>query len=88
MLATLFDDNNHIAVAKKELEPAYNHVQIPEDQQEILPDGTRIIGRDELIEKSNDQKHGTLYRLSFAVRALQDAFNNGNMADIPDNALR
>ncbi len=86
MLATLMDQTNHIPAAKAELAPAYE-VKQP-TQEERLPDGRRVLGHETLISDPTDTRHGTLYRLAFAVRSLQDAFNNGNAESLPENALR
>ncbi len=86
MLATLMDHNNHIAIARNELAPAYakNQDAVPEK----LPDGRTGIQDKKLIEQSNDPRHGVAYRLSFAIRAVQDAFIYGNADTIPSSALR
>lgn len=86
MIACLMDNNHHISAAREELAPAYQAVQ--PTQEERTPNGRRIIGREDLINDSTDSRHGTLYRLSFALRSLQDAFNNGNAESIPEHALR
>ena len=88
MVATLMDENRHITAAKEELTSAYTKVEIPPDQQEVLSDGTRIVGKYEIVTDPTNTQHGILYRLSFALRALQDAFNYGNMVEIPQQALR
>lgn len=84
MLGALMDQKHHIAVAKSELEPYYTLVP----QNDTLPDGRKIIARQQLAAEANDPKHGILYRLSFALRNLQDSFSFGNMETIPDTALR
>lgn len=88
MLAALMDQNKHIPIAEKELAPAYTYDEFNEDKQEILPDGRRAIGRDMITEDPTSPTHGALYRLSFAVRSLQDAFTYGNAQSIPPDALR
>ncbi len=84
MLAGLMDNNYHIAVPKAELAPAYFLTRA----DETLPDGRKVIAQQVLKEDPTDLQHGMLYRLSFAVRSLQDAFNNGNTDSIPEDALR
>lgn len=75
MLAALLDDNGLMpGVFEAELAPAYQ----PVPGSEPLPDGRTVKEEQQLIENSADTKHGFLYRLSFAVRALQDAFIYGN----------
>lgn len=90
MLSALMDQNRHIPISEKELAPAYVRVDFPEEQQGLLEDSRRVLGKDLIIEDPTDPKHGLLYRLSFATRSLQDAFiyGNGNTQSIPDNALR
>jgi len=84
MLAGLMDDNYHISAAREELAPGYTVTGIDEE----LPDGRRVIAKQDLIDDPTNKSHGILYRLSFAVRSLQDAFNNGNSTSIPEGALR
>jgi len=86
MLSTLIDENRHIAVSGNELAPAYIRQNV--SNGETLPDGRKVIATEELVEDSTDARHGTLYRLSYAVRELQNAFNYGNVGSIPDTALR
>lgn len=91
MLATLMEDTGYIPVARAELAPAYERIEVPEGSEERLEDGRRILARKKLVEDPADRRHGELYRLSFAVRALQDAFNYGNVSDsseIPQDAMR
>jgi hypothetical protein len=47
-----------------------------------------ISGQDELVGDPTDPKHGTLWRLAFAIRELQNAFDSGNDQSAPDNALK
>jgi len=89
-LAALFDENNHIAAAKEELAPAYEKKEIPEDQREILEDGSVIIAKDEIVKNMTDGRHGALWRFCGAVRALQESFVYGNaqIEKYPDTILR
>jgi len=89
-LAALFDDNNYIQVAKEELAPAYETKQIPEDQREILPDGSVVVAKQELVENMADKRHGALWRFCAAIKSLQDSFVYGNaqVERYPDNLLR
>lgn len=84
MLGALMDDNHHISAIRAELSPAYTVVSVDEQ----LSDGRKVKARQELVADPTDPHHGALYRLAFAVRALQDAFNNGNSTSISENALR
>lgn len=91
MITGLLDQNGHISVAQSELAPGYTNKMLPEDQKRILPDGRIVVGQDELIADPASEKHGTLWRLANAVKAVQDAFVYGNNADgkpHPDGALR
>lgn len=86
MLATLMDGNKHIPVAKSELAAAYKTIVFPPER---LKNGRVAEGQEVLKEDPTDPEHGILYRLSFAIRALQDAYNFGNYTGaIPDSALR
>lgn len=88
-LAALMDDNFHISADRRELAPAYVRREIPaEDQYEL--DGGIVTAKDELVGEMSDMRHGTLWRFSAAVKALQDSFINGN-ADVekyPSELLR
>lgn len=84
MLACLMDDNHHIAVSAQELAPTY----IMSPKTDTLPDGRLVTAEQTLIDDATYPQHGVLYRLSFAIRALQDCFNNGNASSIPNDALR
>jgi len=90
MLATLMDKNGHIPVSSVELSPAYDSIN-PADLSEgeaTLPDGRKILRKEEVKHDPTDPAYGSLYRLSFAVRALQDAFNLGNSSETLPDALR
>lgn len=86
MLATLMDQNRHISIAASELSPAY--VRHDVGNGEVFPDGRKIVALEDLIADPTDVRHGILYRLSYAIRELQNAFNYGNATTIPDTALR
>jgi MoxR-like ATPase len=91
MVAKLLDKDGHIGVTVGELSPVYEKKDIPEDEQSVLSDGSRVVAHDELVSDPKDRRHGSLYRLSHAVRTLQDCFNYGNVSDsaeIPAEALR
>lgn len=87
MLATLMDGNKHIPVARKELAPAYETVPLPVQR---LKNGRVTEEKQDVLKGApTDPEHGVLYRLSFAIRALQDAYNFGNYTGtVPDSALR
>lgn len=56
--------------------------------EEINRSDRRIATAFETLGEPDDQKHGILWRLSRAIRAIQDAFDAGNSTDIPENLLR
>jgi len=89
-LATLFDENKHINVAEEEIIPAYEKNEIPEDEREILSDGSVVVAKDEIIEDMADKRHGALWRFCAAVKAVQDSFVYGNSSTekYPDTLLR
>ncbi|MBI2473199.1 AAA family ATPase [Candidatus Uhrbacteria bacterium] len=90
MLGALLDENRHIpGVAETELAPAYTKQEFAEDQKYKLPDGRTVVAKDVLIEDASDKKHGTLWRLANAVKALQNSFIYGNHfpEKIPSDAL-
>jgi hypothetical protein len=88
MTSQLFSQSGAVHVAETELTPAYTTVDIPEAEQTPLPDGRIPIQTQELIKDPTDNRHGTLYRLAFAIKAIEDAFVYGNTIDIPNDALR
>lgn len=84
MIVALMDSNYHIAATKEELAPAY----VLSSRDTELADGRKVKSEEELVKDPRELSHGIVYRLSFAVRSLQDAFNNGNAATIPSDTLR
>jgi len=89
-LTALLDENNHISVAQEELAPAYEKKDIPENQREVLEDGSIVIAKDEVIENMADARHGALWRFATAIKSLQDSFVYGNAETekYPDTILR
>ncbi|NBO17332.1 MAG: hypothetical protein EBV07_00345 [Proteobacteria bacterium] len=75
MLACLMDDMGVIKVPKEELTPHFTISEIPygNSSLDFYMQDVRTI----------DTSHGFLYRMSFAIRAVQDAFNN---YDKPESA--
>jgi len=66
-------------VAEEELAPAYDEEHAANGQSlDTFKDGAKVILRHSLIEDQTNTKHGTLYRLAFAIRALQDAYIHGS----------
>ncbi len=78
MLAALFDKNERIEVAEKELAPYYKTRTTPVDERRTLDDGSVVVAEDMFIEDQADERHGTLWRLAGAIRALQNSFIYGN----------
>jgi hypothetical protein len=89
-LTTLFDENNHIAIAGQELAPKYVKKEISEDQREILENGDIVIAKDEIVENMADAQHGALWRFCGAIKSLQESFVFGNTEteEYPDTVLR
>jgi len=75
MLASLMDDNGRISVPKSELAPAYMQKEVTNEK---TSDGKEIASKQEIVGKRNDPSHGALYRLSFALKAIQDSYTAGN----------
>lgn len=88
MLQALMDQNYHINAAKQELSPFYDQKRFDPTRQVEIDAKRKGVAQDELLENPTDPKHGVLWRLSFAIRELQNAFNYGNRVDIPETALR
>lgn len=88
MLQALMDQNYHINAAKQELSPHYDRKEFDPTKQVEIDENRKGIAQDQLLENPTDSKHGVLWRLSFAIRELQNAFNYGNRVDIPETALR
>ena len=79
MLAKLLrDGGNFPLVNESVLKPAYEIRSIPEEKRVTLIDGRRVIAADEIVEDQTDKRHGFLFRLAFAIRALQDAYIHGS----------
>ena len=72
MRAALVSEQGTIAASRKELSPAFASIEIADGR--TLEDGRKIIGEEKIIEDPTDKKHGYLYRLSFALKALQDSY--------------
>jgi hypothetical protein len=87
-LSTLLQTGGHLpAVRKSLLSPAYEYVKIPENNRKKLPDGSiateKPIQKELVKTETNgdehiDMSHGFLYRLAYAVRAMQDAYIHGS----------
>jgi len=76
MLATLMDDKGYISLPKGEIAPKYQDVSLASDERTL--DGRKILKREELVVDSAHGEHGALYRLAFAIRAIQDSYIAGN----------
>lgn len=82
-LATLLKEGGHIpAIRKSLLGPAYEFIEISKtDQQKPenqFTDGRIKKGEWKIIEERTNAKHGFLYRLAHAVRAIQDSYIHGS----------
>lgn len=79
MLAKLMQAEGHLpAIDKSILEPKYDYKEILEEQRKKREDGSVIAGADELRKDCSDKEHGYLYRLSYAIRAIQDSYIHGS----------
>lgn len=74
MLACLIKEGTMSPVTDKDLPPAYKKNDLPENEREVLSDGSVVIAKDELIEDPTNKEHGFLYRLAFAVKAVQNSY--------------
>jgi MoxR-like ATPase len=87
ILATLMDKNGHIAVAREELAPFYKKEKV--DPPRTMPNDERVVvGEETLLEDATSTDHGFAWRLSFAIRSIQDAFDYGNAQTVPSEALK
>lgn len=57
-------------------------------EDELAPGFEKKNDQTELIEDSTNTKHGYVYRLAFAIRAVQDAFIYGSTGEPTEKALR
>ena len=89
-LSTLMDSNFQINAAKRELAPAYETKEVTDAESRVLPDGRKIVAKDELVGNMTDRRHGALWRFCGAVKALQESFvyGNANVEKYPDSLLR
>ncbi len=85
MLAAAIDENGHIALPENEVAPSYDTDQTRAGEK--LLDGREIVEQLKLNPDQTAREHGTLYRLAFAVRAVQDAFSNHYKVEKPDHLL-
>ncbi len=72
----LSSDKSFPIISKTELEPAYEKIDVFDGSK--VKDGRVIIGKEELKTDPTDTDHGILYRLSYAIRALQDSYIHGS----------
>jgi hypothetical protein len=88
MLQAFMDPNYHINAAQTELSPFYEYTSFEPSAQIAIDEKRKGVGQDRLVENPTDRRHGIAWRLAFAIRELQNAFNYGNKVDVPDAALR
>jgi hypothetical protein len=89
MLATLMDNKGYIALSKDELAPGYQEQEIVGEQ--LTADGRRILREQVIVTDKHSSEHGALYRLAFAVKALQDSYvahNPDERASYEETLLR
>jgi len=77
MLSTLMDNKGYIAIPKSELAPAYERKEVVNQKTK---DGRDIAAEEKIIAAPSDSRHGTLWRVANAIRAIQDSYT----ADNPD----
>lgn len=79
MLAKLLrEEGNLPLIDESDLAPAYQRVDLPENERETLKDGSIKIAEDRLVENPADVRHGFLYRFAGAIRAIQDSYIHGS----------
>ncbi len=84
MLATLMDEKGYIALPKGEIAPAYVEKEVAGEQK--TADGRNILREQEIVPDVASRQHGTLYRLAFAVKALEDSYVANNPDERPNYA--
>lgn len=85
MIASLMNKESIIVgISKEEISPYFEEINA---NQQLSAD-KRIIKKWELVEDATDQRHGYLYRLAYAIRAVQDAFTFGSNQEKPEKILR
>jgi hypothetical protein len=85
LVANLLDENGHITAKYSEVAPGFKTLAV--SGEEVVSDGRKIIGKEEIEPNRTDLSHGILYRLAFAIKTVEDAFVSGN-GEIKDTALR
>ncbi|HFC77001.1 MAG TPA: hypothetical protein ENJ27_02120 [Candidatus Moranbacteria bacterium] len=91
MLTALMDEKYHNQVTQKELIPAYEEITIKNGKifkNEKDEPISQVTAEQKIIENPTNKKHGTIYRLSYAIKSVQDSFVAGNKQNISDNILR
>lgn len=80
MLAILMKDKSALSrFDEADFKPKWQRVEVPKDQQtEKLSDGRVVTAKEEFVEDASDKEHGYMWRLSNAVRAIQDAYIHGS----------
>ena len=73
MLAGLLEKGG-MQPSKNELRPYYQKHEIPEAERRVLPDKSIVIAEDKLVTDPSDRRHGFLYRLAYAVKAIQNSY--------------
>jgi hypothetical protein len=85
MIASLMNkDGIIVGASREELTPCFER----HDVDKILTDGRRVIGEWQRVMDLTDPRHGYVYRLAHAIRAVQDAFIYGNGHEVKGTPLR
>lgn len=81
LLARLMNKRGYIPLPQEEISPAYFEKEVSGDAS--TADGRAILREQIVVSDPTDKRHGALYRLAFAARAIQDAY----IAHNPDEIL-
>lgn len=73
MISALIEKGSFTAT-KEEVSPYFKEIELTEKDQEVLEDGSVVVGKQELLEDATSKKHGFLYRLAHAIKSVQNAY--------------
>lgn len=77
MVAALMEKGGIQGATKGELQPAYKKRDLSKGERKILSDKSVVIAMDEMINDPTSIEHGFLYRLAYAVKAIQNSYMAG-----------
>jgi len=96
LIAMALKKNGNISMDKGEIAPAYETEEITpqtlgvflEENYGLSVEDPRLVtGKDKIVQDPTDARHGTMWRLAFAIRAVQDAFSNHYKTDSKSDDL-